>query len=51
MGEVLIKTSGIAKEFSGVRVLDDINVEIEKGEIFGIIGENGAVRYLVSPRD
>ncbi|HOI35623.1 MAG TPA: ATP-binding cassette domain-containing protein, partial [Mesotoga infera] len=42
MGEVLIKTSGIAKEFSGVRVLDDINVEIEKGEIFGIIGENGA---------
>ncbi|HPM95458.1 MAG TPA: sugar ABC transporter ATP-binding protein, partial [Mesotoga sp.] len=42
MGEVLIKTSGIAKEFSGVRVLDDINIEIEKGEIFGIIGENGA---------
>mgnify|MGYP000845355545 CR=1 FL=1 len=42
MGEVLVKTSGIAKEFSGVRVLDDINIEIERGEIFGIIGENGA---------
>jgi len=40
--EVLVKTKNIAKEFSGVRVLDDINIEIKKGEIFGIIGENGA---------
>ncbi len=42
MHEVLVKTKNIAKEFSGVRVLDDINIEIKKGEIFGIIGENGA---------
>jgi len=42
MSKTLIETEEIAKEFSGVRVLDDISVEIEKGEIFGIIGENGA---------
>lgn len=42
MEEVLVKTSGISKEFSGVRVLNDINIEIKCGEIFGIIGENGA---------
>jgi len=42
LNEVLVKTKNIAKEFSGVRVLDDINIEIKKGEIFGIIGENGA---------
>ncbi|HQN61479.1 sugar ABC transporter ATP-binding protein [Mesotoga prima] len=42
MGEVLIETKGISKEFSGVRVLDNIDIGIERGEIFGIIGENGA---------
>lgn len=42
MAEALVKTKNIAKEFSGVRVLNDINVDIERGEIFGLIGENGA---------
>ncbi|HHF08588.1 MAG TPA: ATP-binding cassette domain-containing protein, partial [Kosmotoga arenicorallina] len=39
---MILKTKGIAKEFSGVRVLNNINIEIKSGEIFGIIGENGA---------
>lgn len=38
----LVKTEGISKEFSSVRVLDNISVEIRAGEVFGIIGENGA---------
>jgi len=42
MEESLVSTENIAKEFSGVRVLNDINIEIKKGEIFGLIGENGA---------
>lgn len=42
MTEVLVRTSGVTKEFSSVRVLHDISVEIRKGEILGIIGENGA---------
>jgi len=40
--QVLVKTVGISKSFSGVTVLDNINVEILQGEILGIIGENGA---------
>lgn len=32
----------ISKEFSGNRVLKDINIEVKKGEIHAIIGENGA---------
>lgn len=32
----------IVKEFSGVRVLNDINVDIKTGEVFGVLGENGA---------
>jgi len=42
MADVLLKTEGISKEFSSVRVLHDISVEIRTGEILGIIGENGA---------
>ena len=30
------------KEFSGVRVLNDINIDMDAGEVFGILGENGA---------
>lgn len=32
----------INKAFSGVKVLNDINLEIQSGEVFGILGENGA---------
>jgi ribose transport system ATP-binding protein len=42
MTETLVRTTGITKEFSSVRVLNDISIEIRKGEILGIIGENGA---------
>ena len=42
MAEALLKVEGISKEFSGVRVLNDVHLELQGGEIFGIIGENGA---------
>jgi ribose transport system ATP-binding protein len=42
MGGVLLRTEGIGKEFSSVRVLHDISIEVKSGEILGIIGENGA---------
>jgi ribose transport system ATP-binding protein len=42
LSEILLQAVNISKEFSGVRVLNQINAEIGRGEIFGIIGENGA---------
>ena len=42
MTDVLVRAEGVCKEFSGVRVLDAVNVDIVRGEILGIIGENGA---------
>jgi len=42
MAEQILQIKGISKEFSKVRVLNNIRVNIERGEIFGIIGENGA---------
>jgi ribose transport system ATP-binding protein len=40
--DVLLSIQQIYKEFSGVRVLNDINIDISTGEVFGILGENGA---------
>jgi len=37
-----IEVKDIVKEFSSVRVLDQISIGIKPGEIMGLIGENGA---------
>lgn len=39
---LILQTRNIVKEFSGVRVLNDVTVGIRRGEIMGLIGENGA---------
>lgn len=39
---MLLKTSGLCKQFGGVYALKDINFEIAEGEIHGLVGENGA---------
>jgi ribose transport system ATP-binding protein len=39
---VTIRLSNIAKFYSGVRALEDVNVEFYEGEVHAILGENGA---------
>ncbi len=38
----VLRLENVSKEFSGVRVLNDISLDLRPGEIFGVIGENGA---------
>lgn len=40
--DVLLSIGHINKVFSGVKVLNDINIDIRTGEVFGVLGENGA---------
>jgi ribose transport system ATP-binding protein len=40
--EELLSIRDISKDFSGVRVLNNISIDIRTGEVFGILGENGA---------
>nr|WP_312214386.1 sugar ABC transporter ATP-binding protein [Clostridioides sp.] len=42
MSNTILKLTNIAKEFPGVRALDDINFSLEKGEVHALLGENGA---------
>jgi len=42
MRDILLSIKNISKEFYGNKVLNDINLEIKKGEIHALIGENGA---------
>ena len=38
----LLSLSGISKKFKKTKVLKGINLQIQKGEIFGLLGINGA---------
>jgi len=37
-----IEMMGLAKEYSGKRVIDGLSLDVEKDEIFGFLGPNGA---------
>ncbi|QRV25217.1 sugar ABC transporter ATP-binding protein [Marinomonas foliarum] len=42
MNDPIMQIRGIVKEFSGVRVLHKITLDIYAGEVLGVLGENGA---------
>ncbi|MEV4349829.1 multiple monosaccharide ABC transporter ATP-binding protein [Actinoplanes sp. NPDC049596] len=42
MSDTILQMRGITKTFPGVRALDDVNLEVLRGEIHAICGENGA---------
>jgi len=38
----MIEISGLNKDYSGKKVIDGLDLEIERGELFGFLGPNGA---------
>jgi amino acid/amide ABC transporter ATP-binding protein 1, HAAT family (TC 3.A.1.4.-) len=38
----VLRTDGVTKRFGGLTAVDDVDVEVRKGEIVGLIGPNGA---------
>ncbi len=42
MADILLEMKDITKTFPGVKALDQVNLQVEKGEIHALVGENGA---------
>ncbi|WP_300300254.1 branched-chain amino acid ABC transporter ATP-binding protein/permease [Ferrovibrio sp.] len=42
VAEPLLQVRGLSKAFSGVKALNDVTLEVYKGEILGLIGPNGS---------
>ena len=42
MAEHILEMRNITKTFPGVKALDNVNLQVEKGEIHALVGENGA---------
>ena len=40
--EYAIRTHNLTKKYKGVPVVDNLNINIKKGEIYGFLGQNGA---------
>lgn len=43
----LLEVSNLSIQFGGLRAVDDFNLNIEKGELYGLIGPNGAGKTTV----
>ncbi|MCR5274181.1 MAG: ATP-binding cassette domain-containing protein, partial [Clostridiales bacterium] len=40
--ETILKLTDLTKKYGNKVVVDNLNIEIQKGEIFGLLGPNGA---------
>ena len=47
MKETVLEVKQICKSFGDVQVLKNVNFEIQKGEIHGLVGENGAGKSTI----
>ncbi len=46
-GNVLLRAENICKQFNGIPVLKSVNLEIRKGEVHALMGENGAGKSTI----
>ena len=47
ISESVLKTQHLCIQFGGLRAVDDVNLDIKKGELYGLIGPNGAGKTTV----
>ena len=47
MSEVMLKTENLGISFGGLKAVQNVNITINKGELYGLIGPNGAGKTTV----
>lgn len=47
MGETVISLKGVQKSYGKHKVLTNVNLDIPKGDIFGLVGKNGAGKTTI----
>jgi len=47
MSDIVLKTENLGISFGGLRAVDDLNIEIKKGQLYGLVGPNGAGKTTV----
>lgn len=45
--EYILETSNLSKIFDGKAVVEDVNINVKKGEIYGLLGPNGAGKTTI----
>ena len=47
MAEYMLETKGLGISFGGLKATQDVNLKIERNQIYGLIGPNGAGKTTV----
>ena len=47
MTDTAIQTHNLTKRFSGLTAVDDLTLQVQRGEIFGLLGPNGAGKTTI----
>ena len=42
MTEPVLRLEGLCKQFGGIKAVDNVSLDVPKGQIVGLIGPNGA---------
>lgn len=47
MSDIVLKTENLGISFGGLKAVQDLNLEINKGQLYGLVGPNGAGKTTV----